>query len=103
MRERVAAESGLKQVEWWIRSAGGTGRRTRITTPTRNGRGSLAVVGTGIQLGLQLTVEARDEIERADEVLHVVADPLAANWLASLNRSARSLTTLLPGRGAPAD
>lgn len=56
-------------------------------------RGSLAVAGTGIQLGLQLTVEARDEIERADEVLHVLADPAAETWLASLNPNARSLTT----------
>ena len=69
-------------------------KRTRSTIPARNGRGSLVVVGTGIQLGLQLTVEARDEIEIADEVLHVVADPIAATQLESLNRNARSLTSL---------
>ena len=69
-------------------------KRTRSTTPARNGRGSLVVVGTGIQLALQLTVEARDEIELADDVLHVVADPIAATRLESLNRSARSLTSL---------
>jgi uncharacterized protein YabN with tetrapyrrole methylase and pyrophosphatase domain len=55
--------------------------------------GSLAVVGTGIQLALQLTPEARDEIERADEVLHVVADPAAAAWLSTLNSNARSLAS----------
>ena len=46
-----------------------------------------------MRLGLQLTVEARDEIECADEVLHVAADEAAATWLASLNPSARSLAT----------
>jgi uncharacterized protein YabN with tetrapyrrole methylase and pyrophosphatase domain len=56
--------------------------------------GSLAVVGTGIQLVRQLTLEAREEIERADEVLFVVADPAAAAWLRSLNPKARSLSGL---------
>ena len=49
---------------------------------------------SGIQLGLQLTAEARDEIELADDVLRVVTDPVAATWLESLNRNARSLTSL---------
>ena len=68
--------------------------RTTPTTPTRNRRGSLVVVGTGIQVALQLTVEARDEIEIADDVPYVVADPIAATRLESLNRNARSLTEL---------
>ena len=60
---------------------------------TGNGRGALAVVGTGMRLGLQLTAEARDEIEQADEVLYVAADPTAEAWLASLNPRTRSLAT----------
>jgi hypothetical protein len=56
--------------------------------------GSLAVVGSGIQLARQLTPEAREEIERADEVLYVVADGAAATWLASLNPRSRSLSGL---------
>lgn len=56
--------------------------------------GSLAVVGTGIQLVRQLTPEARDELEQADEVVYVVADPAAASWLRSINPNARSLSAL---------
>lgn len=56
--------------------------------------GSLAVVGAGIQLGTQLTPEAHDEIECADEVLFLVADPVAAAWIGSLNPNARSLASL---------
>jgi precorrin-6B methylase 1 len=64
------------------------------TRPRADARGSLAVVGTGIQLVRQLTPEAREEIERADEVLFVVADAATAAWLASLNPAARSLSGL---------
>lgn len=56
--------------------------------------GSLAVVGTGIQLIRQLTPEARDELERAEELLYVAADPAMATWLAELNPTARSLNSL---------
>jgi Tetrapyrrole (Corrin/Porphyrin) Methylases len=71
---------------------GGSQQRVRPHRIARNG--SLVVVGTGIQLGLQLTAEARDEIELADDVPHVVTDPVATTWLESLNRNARSLTSL---------
>jgi hypothetical protein len=53
--------------------------------------GSLTVVGTGIALGVHLTPEARVELERADEVLHLMAEPLADLWLARLNPRSRSL------------
>ena len=36
--------------------------------------GSLTVVGSGIRPGLQLTQEARVRIERADIVLHLLAE-----------------------------
>lgn len=53
--------------------------------------GSLTIVGTGIQLGVQVTPHARAVIRRADEVLYLVADPLAAQWIERLNPNARSL------------
>lgn len=56
--------------------------------------GSLVVAGSGIQLIRQLTPEARDALEHADEVLFVVADPAMADWLRSLNANSRSLSTL---------
>jgi uncharacterized protein YabN with tetrapyrrole methylase and pyrophosphatase domain len=55
------------------------------------GAGSLTVVGTGIQLASQVTPQARAAIERADEVLYLVADPLTAVWIERLNPNARSL------------
>jgi uncharacterized protein YabN with tetrapyrrole methylase and pyrophosphatase domain len=53
--------------------------------------GSLTVVGTGIGLGVQLTPEARTAIETADELLYLVADPVAAEWVRRLNARNRSL------------
>jgi precorrin-6B methylase 1 len=52
--------------------------------------GSLAVVGTGVQLCVHVTPEARDRLERADEVLYL-ADPATASWLERLNPRCRSL------------
>jgi uncharacterized protein YabN with tetrapyrrole methylase and pyrophosphatase domain len=62
-----------------------------VTPP--GGRGSLTVVGTGIQLGTQLTAEARACLAAADEVLYLVADPSVMSLLERLNPSARSLHT----------
>lgn len=44
-----------------------------------------------MRLGLHLTVEAREQIEGADEVLYVAADPASREWLESLNPRTRSL------------
>jgi uncharacterized protein YabN with tetrapyrrole methylase and pyrophosphatase domain len=63
-----------------------------LTAP--GGRGSLTVVGTGIQLGTQLTAEARACLAAADEVLYLVADPTVMTLLERLNPKARSLHTL---------
>ncbi len=52
------------------------------------------VVGTGIQLLRQLTPETRYELDRADELLFVVADPAMAIWLEENYPRARSLTSL---------
>jgi uncharacterized protein YabN with tetrapyrrole methylase and pyrophosphatase domain len=56
--------------------------------------GSLTIVGTGIQLIGQVTLEARAELEAADELLYVTADPAAGTWLQRLNPNARSLDVL---------
>jgi uncharacterized protein YabN with tetrapyrrole methylase and pyrophosphatase domain len=53
--------------------------------------GSLTVVGTGIQLALHATPQARAVLERAEDVLYLVTDPLAETWLRGLNPAARSL------------
>lgn len=57
-------------------------------------RGSLVVVGTGIKIANQCTMEARYHIESADIVFEVVGDQLAQNFLRSLNRNVVSLQHL---------
>ena len=52
--------------------------------------GSLVVVGTGIGAA-RLTNEAEASIRAADEVLYLVADPISAQQVQSLNPHARSL------------
>jgi precorrin-6B methylase 1 len=69
-------------------------RPQRLTASPPDGRGLLAVVGTGIALVRQLTPEAREEIELADEVLYVVADSATAAYVETLNPRARSLAAL---------
>jgi len=49
------------------------------------------VVGTGVQAGAHLTVEARIAVERADIVLYLMADAVATAWIAQLNPRTRSL------------
>jgi uncharacterized protein YabN with tetrapyrrole methylase and pyrophosphatase domain len=56
--------------------------------------GSLTVVGTGIELGTQLTLEARTAITQADIVFCLVAEPAARAWLSTLNPATHSLHTL---------
>lgn len=64
----------------------------RADRPVR--RGSLTVVGTGIDAVSQLTPAARGAIEGADEVFYLLADPIAARRVASLNARASSLDHL---------
>jgi uncharacterized protein YabN with tetrapyrrole methylase and pyrophosphatase domain len=59
----------------------------------------VTIVGTGIRLATQLTPEARAAIDRADDLLHVAADPLASTWLDGLHENARSLTPLYESGG----
>jgi uncharacterized protein YabN with tetrapyrrole methylase and pyrophosphatase domain len=58
--------------------------------------GRLTIVGTGITLGVHVTPEARAAIERADEVLYLLAEPAMSLWLERLNPRARSLEHLYP-------
>lgn len=61
--------------------------------------GSLTVVGLGIQLVVQVTLETRAELEAAEDLLYVTAEPAAGAWLEQLNPSARSLGSHYePGR-----
>jgi len=53
--------------------------------------GSLIIVGTGIQAAGQITIEARSCIEQADKLLYLVTEPIAKQYLVSLNSTAESL------------
>ena len=57
-------------------------------------QGSLHVVGTGITLGAQVSVEALSQIESADKLYFVVADPLSVLWLEERNKNAECLNSL---------
>jgi uroporphyrin-III C-methyltransferase len=54
-------------------------------------KGSLVVVGTGIQAAGQITVEARNAIQRAEKLIYLVTEPIAKQYLVSLNPNAESL------------
>jgi precorrin-6B methylase 1 len=57
-------------------------------------RGSLTVVGTGIDVASHLTPAARGAIAGADEVLYLLADPVAGLRVKALNPRASSLDSL---------
>jgi uncharacterized protein YabN with tetrapyrrole methylase and pyrophosphatase domain len=62
-------------------------------------RGSLVAVGAGIRPGLHLTVETRRRIERADDVLYLLAEAAPTSWIHRLNPAAESVVDLYrPGR-----
>jgi len=54
-------------------------------------RGSLVVVGTGIRLVAQATLEAIANIKRAERVFYVVDDPVTEAWLRRLNPTSTAL------------
>src|SRR5262249_45166489 len=56
--------------------------------------GSLVVVGTGIRAIAQMTQEAIAHIEMADKLYYLVCDPLTAQWLSDVNKTAESLYRL---------
>ena len=63
--------------------------RSRVTPAAE--RGSLTVVGTGIDVGGQLTPQAQAAFVGADEALYLVGDPVAVRLLEGMNPKARSL------------
>jgi uncharacterized protein YabN with tetrapyrrole methylase and pyrophosphatase domain len=66
-------------------------RQSQEMSSESNQKGSLWVVGTGIEAIGQVTPAARSCIEEADEVFYA-ADRFTAGWIESLNPAARSLT-----------
>ncbi len=54
-------------------------------------RGSLVVVGTGISLAAQTTLEALACMERAEKLFYLVTDPATEAWVRQRNPSAESL------------
>jgi uncharacterized protein YabN with tetrapyrrole methylase and pyrophosphatase domain len=58
----------------------------------RRKKGSLTVVGTGIQAITHITPQTRSCIEEADKVLYLVVDPVTVEWIRKLNPSAESLS-----------
>src|SRR5207302_1880602 len=72
---------------------GSPGRRSVVETSAGGEvrRGSLTVVGTGIDAASHLTPAARGAIEGADEVFYLLADPVAALRVEALNPRASSL------------
>ncbi len=57
-------------------------------------RGSLSVVGTGYLVAGHTTLEAKAEIESAERLFYLVADPASEAWIRSLNSAAESLADL---------
>ena len=53
-------------------------------------KGTLIVVGTGLQLG-QTTISAKNYIQNAEKLIYLVADPITESWLKELNSTAESL------------
>jgi len=62
--------------------------------------GTLWVVGTGIQLMGQVTIETESVIRSASKLLYLVTDPVTKAWLTELNDSAEDLFSLY-GEGKP--
>ncbi|WP_234023818.1 SAM-dependent methyltransferase [Sorangium cellulosum] len=50
------------------------------------------MVGTGIQVGEQTTLGAKETIEKAQKVFYAVADRAAAQWILGLNATAEALS-----------
>jgi hypothetical protein len=58
----------------------------------QSSRGVLAVVGTGIQAGRQLTKEASARLKSADVIMFCVSEPLTRDWLLDLRPDAEDLS-----------
>jgi uncharacterized protein YabN with tetrapyrrole methylase and pyrophosphatase domain len=75
--------------------SGAAHRRLRASARRPRGegarRGSLTIVGTGIGLVGQATLEAADRMSRCEKLLHLVANPVMEAWVRGLNPTAESL------------
>ncbi len=59
--------------------------------PKYTKKGSLTIVGSGIQAVRQFTLEARQSIEQADKVLYLNSDPICEMWIKKMHPEAESL------------
>jgi uncharacterized protein YabN with tetrapyrrole methylase and pyrophosphatase domain len=59
------------------------------TKPTK--KGSLLIVGSGIQAIRQFTLGSRDAVEQADKVLYLIPDEISKTWIKKINPNAESL------------
>jgi precorrin-6B methylase 1 len=57
-------------------------------------KGTLVVVGSGIQYSTHITAQAERAIREAEKVLYVIPGPWAEAWMQSLNPTAESLIPL---------
>ncbi|RKE85853.1 SAM-dependent methyltransferase [Rhizobium sp. AG855] len=71
---------------------------TRSEPPVKTG--FLSVVGVGIKLAAQTSLEAKAHIEAADRVFYLVTDPGTEYWLTSLNPAAQSLQSFYEDRSS---
>jgi hypothetical protein len=57
----------------------------------KNRKGTLTIVGSGIQAIRQFTRESQQAIEQADRVLFVIPDPIVEMWIRKINPNSESL------------
>lgn len=57
----------------------------------KRSKGSLTVVGTGIEAVTHVTAQARDAITEADKVLYLLVDTVTERWVRKLNPTAESI------------
>ncbi|MDQ5870357.1 MAG: hypothetical protein M3530_11615, partial [Thermoproteota archaeon] len=55
-------------------------------------KGSLTIVGTGIQAVRDITLETRQSIKYSEKVLYLVGDTITGIWVKKLRPDAQSLT-----------
>jgi uncharacterized protein YabN with tetrapyrrole methylase and pyrophosphatase domain len=63
------------------------------TENNKTTRGSLIIVGVGIQAVRHATLETLQEIENSDKVLYMVYDPVTELWIKKLRPDAESLSS----------
>ena len=62
--------------------------------------GTATIVGTGIRVASQLTLEARQAIETADKLFHLASDEILETYLARINPTAESLLQAVKSRSS---